>query len=320
MEVQRTLQQWSVGGTRVKWAAVFAGLVVGIAVQMMLTLLGFAIGAWSIDLREAQPAGGIPLSTGIWTGISMLISAFVGGYVTARLSGTTLRSDGLFHGAVVWGMNWLVFGWLATTAMSFMIGGLFNAFGSGIQMLGQGVGTAVSAAASKSTNAGPNISAGDLRQQIESVLKATGKPELQPSEIKKDAGKVTDTAQSGQPLNAVTDSAVAEIREKLAALDREAAVNIMVNKFGMSKTQAQDTVQSLISAIAPIKDAANTAKERSVDIGNTAIDRLGSAAWWLFLLSLLSLGASLGGGLIGIAIRTSLVEGESYATDVRRTA
>ena len=87
MEVQRTLQQWSVGGTRVKWAAVFAGLVVGIAVQMMLTLLGFAIGAWSIDLREAQPAGGIPLSTGIWTGISMLISAFVGGYVTARLSG-----------------------------------------------------------------------------------------------------------------------------------------------------------------------------------------------------------------------------------------
>jgi uncharacterized metal-binding protein len=320
MEIQRTVQQWSVGGTRIKWAAVFAGLVVGIAVQMMLTLLGLAIGAWSIDLREAQPGGGIPLGTGIWTGISMLISAFVGGYVTARLSGASLRSDGLFHGAVVWGLNWLVFGWLATTAMSFMIGGLFNTFGTGVQMLGQGVGTAVSAAASKATNAETNVSAGDLRQQIESVLKATGKPELQPSEIKKDASKVTDTAQSGQSLNTVTDSAVAEIREKLTALDRDAAVNIMVNKFGMSKTQAQDTVQSLIGTIAPIKDAANTVKDRSVDVGNTAIDRLGSAAWWLFLLALLSLGVSLAGGLTGISGKMRLEEGESYPTDVRRTA
>ncbi|MGH7231593.1 MAG: hypothetical protein ACREJU_09580, partial [Nitrospiraceae bacterium] len=65
MEIQRTLQQWSLGGTRIKWSAVFAGLVVGIAVQMVLTLLGLAIGAWSIDLRDAQPAGGIPMGTGI---------------------------------------------------------------------------------------------------------------------------------------------------------------------------------------------------------------------------------------------------------------
>lgn len=88
-----------------------AGLVVGIALQMVLTLLGLAIGAWSIDLKEAQPAGGIPLGTGLWTGISMLISAFVGGYVTSRLSGAYLRSDGMYHGAVVWGVNWLVFAW-----------------------------------------------------------------------------------------------------------------------------------------------------------------------------------------------------------------
>jgi hypothetical protein len=48
---------------------------------MMLTLLGLAIGAWSVDLREAQTAEGIPIGTGIWTGISMLISAFVGGFI-----------------------------------------------------------------------------------------------------------------------------------------------------------------------------------------------------------------------------------------------
>lgn len=58
---------------------------------------------------------GIPLGTGIWTGISMLISAFVGGYVAARMAGAYNRVDGFYHGATVWGVNWLVFAWLTTT-------------------------------------------------------------------------------------------------------------------------------------------------------------------------------------------------------------
>lgn len=98
----------------------------------------------------------------------------------------------------------------------------------------------------------------DIRRQIESVLKATGKPELQPGEIKKDVNKVTGTAQSGQSLNTVTDSALAEIQDKLTALDRDAAVNIMVNKLGMSQPQAQEVVQSAIGAIAPIREAGRT--------------------------------------------------------------
>lgn len=319
MEIQRTLQRWSLGDARIKWWAVLAGLVVGIALQMVLTLLGLAIGAWSIDLKEAQPAGGIPLGTGLWTGISMLISAFVGGYVTSRLSGAYLRSDGMYHGAVVWGVNWLVFAWLATTAMSYMIGGVFNVFGSTVQTLAQGVGTAVSTAASKAGDVNVRASTDDIRRQIESVLKATGKPELQPGEIKKDVNKVTATAQSGQSLNTVTDSALAEIQNKLTALDRDAAVNIMVNKLGMSQPQAQEVVQSAIGAIAPIREAANTMKERSVDGSNSAIERVGSAAWWLFLLALLSLGVSIGGGAAGIT-QESMLQIEGDRKDIRRTA
>ena len=73
-----------------------------------------------------------------------------------------------------------------TTALSFMIGGLFTTLGGGLQMLSQGVGTAVSAAASKLPSADTaNITAADLRNQIESVLKATEKPELQPSAMNK---------------------------------------------------------------------------------------------------------------------------------------
>jgi hypothetical protein len=287
---------------------------------MVFTLLGLAIGAWSIDLRDVQPAEGIPLGTGIWTGISMLISAFIGGYVTSRLSGAYLRMDGLYHGAVVWGVTWLAFAWLATTALSFMVGGLFSAFGSGLQMLNQGVGSAASAVAGKATEDG-NLtkSTADLRKQIESVLKATEKPELQPAAITKDADKVAGQAKSEGSLEKVSDSVVGEIREKLATMDRDAAVNVMVNKLGLSEKQAQEVAQSTVGVIASIKETGKGAKERSMDIGNTAISRLGSAAWWLFLFAALSLGVSLVGGVLGITgepLRE--VEGETHGSDVRR--
>ncbi len=320
--MQATIQHWSYGGARIKWGAIFAGLAVGIAVQMVFTLLGLAIGAWSVDLRDVQPAEGIPLGTGLWAGISMLISAFIGGYVTARLSGAYLRMDGLYHGAVVWGVTWLVFAWLATTALSFMVGGLFSAFGSGLQMLNQGVGTAVSTAASKATEGGAlKVSAGDLRKQIEALLTASGKPELQPTAITKEADKVTAQVKSGQSVDKVSDSVIGEIQEKLSAMDREAAVNVMVNKLGLSENQAQEVAQSTVGAIASIKEAGKGVKEQSKDLGNTAIARLGSTAWWLFLFAVLSLGMSLAGGVIGSVGRVLReAEDETHGSDVRRAA
>lgn len=118
----------------------------------------------------------------------MLISAFTGGFVTARLSGAPLRSDGIYHAAVVWGVTWLVFTWLTTTAMATMIGGLFSAFGSGLQTISQAAGQGVSTAVSKvvdQTTANAPVSAEGLKKQIESILQATQKPELQPGELKK---------------------------------------------------------------------------------------------------------------------------------------
>ncbi len=311
------MREWHIGGSQIRWGAIFAGFVVGLSVQMMLTLLGLAIGAWSIDLRESQPTQGIPLGTGIWTGISMLISAFIGGYVTSRLSGAPLRSDGIYHGAVVWGVTWLIFAWLATTAMATMIGGLFSAFGAGLHALGQtagqGVSTAVSKVAEKSTGIA-NVSAEGLRRQIESVLRATQKPELQPGEMKKDTAKVANKAHSGQPLSQVTDAGVAELQGKLAALDREAAVNVMVNKFGMSKAQAEEVVQSTIGMMEPLKAKAQEVKEQSVDMANATIKNLASAAWWMFLLAIFSLLASLGGGAFGVSDNAMLeVEGLARA-------
>ena len=317
--MQATYEQWSQGRTPIKWGAIVAGLALGLAVQMLFTLLGLAIGAWSIDLREAQPAGGIPLATGLWTGVSMLMSAFVGGYAASRLSGAPSRTEGVYHGAVLWGVTSVAFAWLGTTALSFMIGGLFTTVGGGLQMLSQGVGTAVSVASAKLPGPGSaNITAADLRNQIESVLKATEKPELQPSTMSKDVDKKTDQAREGQSLQKVTDSTLAEIREKLVAMDRDAAVNVMVNKLGMSEKQAQEVTQSVIGTVATVKETGKEIKEKSMDLGNATMTRVGSAAWWLFVLALLSLGASLIGGALGTGGEfLSRLQGRAYPLEVK---
>ena len=279
----------------------------GISVQMVLTVLGLAVGAWAIHVHESNPAQGVPLGAGIWTGLSMLVSAFVGGFVTSRLSGTPLRSDGMYQAAVVWGVTWLALTWLTTTVMATMIGGLFSAFGSSLQTIGQAAGPAVSQAVSKTAEAmkaAPGVSPEGLRQQIESMLQGTQKPELQPGAMKQEAGQLTNKAQGGQPLSQVTDEGVAELKEKLSALDRDAAINIMVNKFGMARPQAEEVVHSSLGMIEPLKDKAQDMKEQTVSMTDTTIHNLASAALWLFVLSLLSLLATLGGGALGIADNT----------------
>lgn len=316
MEIDRPFSQWSIGNPRIKWSAVFAGWIVGLALQMAMTLAGLGLGAWAVDLHDASPGEGIPVGAALWTGLSMLVSAFAGGYLTARLSGSNHRSDGLYHGIVVWGVNWLVFAWLTTTAMAAMIGGAFSVFGSTLQTVGQALShpdvPGVSGTAGR-----VNLSVDDLRREIESVLRATGKPGVQPEELQRD-----DRARKGAPPSRIADRSLVDLRDKLAALDREAAVHLMVNKMGMSDAQAKDVVQSTIGLLGPAQDTVRGARQRATALGAEALDRLGMIALWLSGLALISLVISAIGGMIGTpdeVLVDSTARTDSYR-DMRRAS
>lgn len=107
----------------IRWGAVLAGVVVGVSVQLALTLLGIATGLSSMDLTEGETIGTGPL---IWAGVSMLISAFVGGYVAARMSGLKRKADGVLHGAVSWAVTTILFAVLATSFGGSLVSGVFN--------------------------------------------------------------------------------------------------------------------------------------------------------------------------------------------------
>jgi hypothetical protein len=107
----------------IRWGAVLAGVAVGISVQMVLTLLGVATGLSATDLAQG---GGMGIGPLLWAGFSMLVSAFVGGYVAARMSGLKRRTDGVLHGAVSWAVTTILFAVLATSIGGTLVSSVFN--------------------------------------------------------------------------------------------------------------------------------------------------------------------------------------------------
>ena len=71
--------------SRVSWGAIFAGAVLALAVYLILTLLGGAIGLTVSDNVRTDT-----LKTGgaIWAILATAIALFVGGWVTTQCIGT----------------------------------------------------------------------------------------------------------------------------------------------------------------------------------------------------------------------------------------
>lgn len=109
---------------RISWGGVFAGTAVAISIQLLLTLLGIAIGAWLVDPQAgADRMQAIGIGTGIWALLSFLIALFVGGCIAGRMSGLGNRTDGMIEGVVVWSVVTLLSFLMLTTAVASIVGG-----------------------------------------------------------------------------------------------------------------------------------------------------------------------------------------------------
>jgi hypothetical protein len=113
---------------RLSWGAVFAGLVVALALQSVLTLLGTAVGLTAADDAEGRTLG---IGAGIWLIVSVLISLYVGGLVTGRLAGVLTRGDGALHGILMWGLSTVLALYFLASGVGSLLGGALQAASSG---------------------------------------------------------------------------------------------------------------------------------------------------------------------------------------------
>ena len=117
---------------RISWGAVFGGVIIVVAMQLLLSLLGAGFGLGTIDTNAGSTptATSLGIGAGMWWLISSCLSLVAGGFVSAWLAGVEIRFDGVLHGLVTWGIATLLTLWLLTSAIGGIIGGGFAALGS----------------------------------------------------------------------------------------------------------------------------------------------------------------------------------------------
>lgn len=144
---------------RARWGPVLAGLFTAIATQLVLSSLGAAIGLTSVANSGAprSDAGGVGSAVGIWSIISLLISLFIGGWITARACGPMSKSSALLNGAVLWATTLAISAWLLSSGVS-------GAFGIVASNAGAAINQAQQSGASLPNPANaPNVTADQTR-------------------------------------------------------------------------------------------------------------------------------------------------------------
>ncbi len=118
--------------TRLSWGAIFAGVVIAVAVQLVLGILGAGIGLTMVDPVEGTTPGaaGFGIGAGIYWFVTTILALGAGGYAAARVAGVHERFDALVHGLVVWGVTLILTLYLLTSAVGGIIGGAFRTVGA----------------------------------------------------------------------------------------------------------------------------------------------------------------------------------------------
>src|SRR4051812_41750134 len=110
---------------RVAWSAVFAGVVVTLIIQALLSLLGIGIGAASVEpLQQANPGKGLGIGAAIWFLICTLIAVYCGARVAGRMSAGVSKAERVVQGGFLWAASggfWVLA--FSTAAGAFFGGG-----------------------------------------------------------------------------------------------------------------------------------------------------------------------------------------------------
>jgi len=89
-------------GSRVSWGALFAGVFVALAVWVLLSTLGMALGLSLADRAQGET---LAVGGGIWAILTVLIALFCGGCVTAQVTAGETKGEAVIYGVILWGVT-----------------------------------------------------------------------------------------------------------------------------------------------------------------------------------------------------------------------
>ncbi|MCC3701474.1 hypothetical protein LLQ46_04830 [Rouxiella badensis] len=290
-----TTEAYRLNIRRISWGAVFAGVILSIVTYLLLSMLGTAIGASTIDpLKESNPLDGLGTGALIWTLVNVLLSYAVGGYFAGYLA----RREGALHGVLSWGVVTLISAYIIATLFGSALGGAMNVAGEGLKAVGSGIASAVPQAGSlvKNQLQQANINLDDLQNELTTTLRQTGKPELQPENLKGQAQGAADQAmqQAGssqapdQDIKQWLSGVISRGDSTLQAADRDALKNIIKARTGKSDQEADQIVdkaqQAYTQAYQKYQQLKADAEQKAREVADKAAAQLSKASWFAFVL------------------------------------
>jgi len=126
---------------RVRWGPIFAGIVVAIAAQLVLSALGTSIGLTAG--ATGTEAGAIGLGVGSWAIISLFIALFLGSWVMASTCGPMNKKTAMLNGTILWATTLAVSAWLLASGVSGTFGVVAANAGSIVDQIQQPGGVAL---------------------------------------------------------------------------------------------------------------------------------------------------------------------------------
>jgi hypothetical protein len=275
--------------TQMRWGAVLAGTVLSIGLWILLQVLGMGLGLSAVDTDNAGSLKGVGIGTGIWSLVAPLIAVFVGAMLVGRMSGALSRKVGALHGSVMWALSMIAGLWAVLALVTALASGAARIGGAAAQAGGAAISGAVSAGGKIDAGGAMSalgVDANDLLDPVNQRLQREGKPPV-----------------TAEQLNATLKS-VAQQGLQQGRLDRELLVQELARNTNLSPADAQDIANDIEkryqAARGKVGEAAQRAGETAKEAALTAADKTGKALLLGGVMMLLSLGAALGGGALGV--------------------
>src|SRR6195952_147786 len=266
---------------RVSWAAVLAGVVVALVVQLLLNLLGLGLGAASFSpvSNDNPSATTFSIGAGIWWTLSGILASFAGAYAAGRLSGKPKENTAAWHGLTSWALTTLVIFYLLSTTVGGVLGGAFNSLSSVAGGLARTTGGAVQTAGQTAAPSLTKVS--DPFSSIEQSVRG---------------------ASAGQDPAAAKDAAVTAVRAAItgdpaqAEGARNRAADALAKAQNIPPDQAKQQIQQYEQQY---RQAADAAKQQAMQAAEATRKAVSRGALFGFFALLLGAVASWFGGRMG---------------------
>ncbi|MDY7525079.1 hypothetical protein [Sphingomonas sp. 10B4] len=240
--------------TRISWGAIFAGVVLAIAIQLVLGILGTGIGLSLVNPVEGTTPGatGFGIGAGLYWIVTTVIALGAGGYAAARVAGVHDRFDGLVHGLVVWGVTLILTLYLLTSAVGGIIGGAFRTVGAVAGAAGSGIGAAAPKVADVA-----GVDTSDVRNEAAAYLStAPSDPaQMTPEQAQKEIAKQLPALARGGTDGAQAESRIVDIvaaQRKISRPEAQAQVTQAKAQFVKTKNDAISTAKSATDTAAGV--------------------------------------------------------------------